>query len=67
MPPKHPTNMVIPKDPKPVWVACRATPGCEGKQAVVVFTRNTNSIADLSGTTTRYRCLKCNRPFHITR
>ena len=46
------------------WIACRATSGCEGKQAVIVFKRKLPGLT--SGQTIRYRCLTCGRPFHIT-
>lgn len=44
-----------------VWIACRATKGCEGKQAVVVFRKKTGA----GGHAARYRCLSCNGSFHI--
>ena len=61
------TNIVMSTDKKPLWIACRGTPGCEGKQAVAVFTRRSENISDYGGQTTRYRCLTCGKPFHITR
>lgn len=54
-----------PETPKPpkkmVWVACRATPGCEGKQATVVFSKKTPG----GGSVTRYKCGTCGGAFHI--
>jgi hypothetical protein len=59
---------------KKVWINCRATEGCPGKQAVIVFSRQ-NSPTDPSGSgafvpeaggrTIRYRCLTCGKAFHI--
>lgn len=52
-----------PKAGQIVWVACRATPDCEGKSAriEILFPQS-----ESGGRTTRYICLTCNRPFHIT-
>lgn len=48
--------------PKVVWIACRATPKCEGKQAVVV-----RKVArEGGGSSTRFQCKTCGRPFHVT-
>ena len=46
-----------------VWVACRATPNCEGKQSriEIMFPQ-----AENGGRATRYVCLTCGRAFHIT-
>ena len=46
-----------------VWIACRATSGCEGKIAriEILFPQSGNG-----GRSTRYKCLTCNRHFHIT-
>jgi hypothetical protein len=46
------------------WIACRASSNCEGQQAVIVFKRKAPGLN--SGTSIRYRCLTCGRPFHIT-
>jgi len=64
------------QEPKPgekrVWMKCRATKGCEGNAAVLVFQKDMNQMDpgggfDPQGTVVRYRCLTCGRPFHITR
>ena len=46
-----------------VWIACRATPNCEGKSAriEILFPQN-----EQGGRSTRYLCLVCKRAFHIT-
>ena len=46
-----------------VWISCRATPNCEGKNAKIELLF---PPAGLGGTTTRYVCQTCKRPFHIT-
>jgi hypothetical protein len=58
------TPPVAPGPPKPeriVWFKCRATPGCEGNQAAVVFTKGISG----QDSTTRYRCLTCKGSFHV--
>ena len=42
------------------WISCRATPGCEGKQAVIVFKRPAGGMT--TGTSIRYRCLLTETP-----
>lgn len=50
----------VPKQ-KTVWFSCRATPGCEGKTAVVVFTKGTPGQLSV----TRYRCTTCGKSWHV--
>ena len=57
---------------KKVWIACRATPGCAGNQAVVVFNRTTVPTGpggtfspEGAGRVIRYRCCTCGGAFHI--
>jgi hypothetical protein len=45
-----------------VWVACRATPSCTGRQSEIKMRFNLPA----GGIAIRYRCLTCNNPFHIT-
>lgn len=59
VPPKAPP--VSSKPPREVWFSCRATPGCEGKIALVVFTKGVSG----QGSTTRYRCKTCNGTWHV--
>jgi len=58
---------------KRVWVACRATGGCQGDYAIVVLDRNLSPSGgrgsfnpDVSGKVVRYRCLTCNQTFGVT-
>jgi hypothetical protein len=58
---------------KIVWIACRATEGCTGNQAEIVFARVNQSslpgggfVPVMGGKSIRYRCLTCNRPFHVS-
>lgn len=46
-----------------VWIACRASPGCEGKNAKIeiMFPQAANGAR-----VTRYICQTCLRPFHIS-
>jgi len=69
-----PTEPQVAGEPpkKPVWIACRATPGCQGHQAVILWQHRFDpagiqgvKIADGSGKAIRYRCLTCNHDFHI--
>ena len=53
---------VIEKVNKQVWMACRATPGCQGKEALIVF----RTKLATGGKTIRYRCLGCKGSFHVT-
>jgi len=50
-----------PPEKKTVWVSCRAKAGCEGKQAIIVFSNKTPG----GGHVTRYRCTKCGGAFHV--
>lgn len=52
---------------KVVWIACRATPGCEGNQAVIVFNKTLHDGMLPQGTAIRYRCTTCKKPFHVHR
>ena len=52
----------IEKINKKVWVACRAKPLCEGKEALMVFKSKLAS----GGKTIRYKCLTCGCSFHVT-
>jgi len=62
----------------PVWIRCRATEGCDGNQADIVFTQKqqpvkaktgvvggTFTLAEGAGKIIRYRCTTCNKVFHI--
>ena len=53
----------MPKVGQVVWVSCRATPGCEGKSSRIDILFPPNGFA---GRSTRYICLTCKQPFHIT-
>lgn len=61
-PPRLPEGRVM-GDGKPIWMSCRATPGCEGKYVTMIFSQNQG----LGGTVYRYRCLTCKGTFHISR
>ncbi len=53
-------------DPKKqIWISCRATEGCEGKYAVMSFSKKLADGMVPMGTVFRYKCLTCNMPFHI--
>ncbi len=57
---------IVMGDPeKQVWISCRASPGCEGKYAVLVFSKKLADGMVPQGTAFRYKCLTCNHPFHI--
>lgn len=62
---KDPAEVPEPKPkPKPlrtVWFSCRASRGCEGKMAAVVFTKGTPGQLSV----TRYRCLTCGGAWHV--
>lgn len=50
---------------KTVWMACRAGSGgkpCPGNQAEVLKLVKTPG----GGHSARYKCLTCNRPFHVS-
>ena len=69
----------MPEEKKaPVWIRCRATEGCVGNQADIVFAKTqqpvkaktgvvggTFTLAEGAGKILRYRCLTCNNVFHI--
>ena len=48
-----------------IWMACRGSPGCEGKYAEVTLTRR-NSFMDGGGTWNRYQCQTCKKAWSIT-
>lgn len=59
-PPKKP-----PQDPrigKTVWMACRASNGCEGRNCEVKRTFKLPT----GGQSIHYKCLSCNKGFTIT-
>jgi len=59
---------------KKVWIACRATPECEGTYAEIVFERSQGQdgralgsfLPVAGGKIVRYRCLTCGRSFHVS-
>lgn len=60
------------EEKKIVWIKCRAHENCTGNQAVVVFSRSNNPVSQdggfdpvSGGRAVRYRCLTCNKTFHI--
>ena len=59
-------NKPIQPPKKVVWMSCRATEGCEGKQAYITLMKR-NPITAGGGTSYRYRCTTCNGVWHITR
>ena len=60
------------QEEKVVWIKCRASEGCEGNQAVIVFSRAHSTVQGggfipaAGGRMTRYRCLTCGKSFHVT-
>lgn len=52
---------------KPVWMACRATEGCEGKYALLVWRKPIKDGMVPQGESLRYRCMTCGQAFHIRR
>jgi len=60
-PKKTPPKPQPKTEEKIVWIACRATRGCEGQQAVMVFRHKSGG----GGHNARYRCTTCNGSFHI--
>jgi hypothetical protein len=54
-------------DKKAVWMACRATKGCEGKYAILVWRKPVKDGMVPLGESFRYRCTTCQQPFHIRR
>jgi len=75
-PAAHKASDARPTDPKmsphfkegenPVWISCRATPDCEGKYAVEMFSGDI-SLEGGGGNWIRYKCLTCGGAFHIVR
>lgn len=58
---------------KLVWIACRATEGCDGTQATMMASRNHQTVdfgggftPAAGGKSTRYRCSSCKRDFVVT-
>lgn len=49
-----------------VWMSCRATEGCKGTKAKIVFMQRLPLQAG-GGTALRYKCLTCGGAFHIRR
>jgi hypothetical protein len=63
MPSNVPPPKPKPKNTKPkrkVWVACRATHGCEGQQCEVAWEKKSPG----GGRNIRYKCLTCGGAFH---
>ena len=61
-----------PQEKKIVWMACRATEGCKGNQAEIVFIQTSASnlpgggfVPEAGGRSIRYKCLTCGKPFHV--
>jgi len=57
---------------KQVWIKCRATEGCPGNYAVIVFNKDLNKTEpgggfNPQGNVVRYRCLTCGKSFHVVR
>lgn len=44
-----------------VWFSCRASRGCEGKMAAIVFSKGIPGHSSV----TRYRCLTCGKAWHV--
>jgi len=59
------------EEKKPVWIACRATPNCQGDQAIIAkqwknqVQGNQGLNFDVGSQTVRYKCLTCGRVFQI--
>lgn len=53
------------KDQKPIWMKCRASEACEGKQAIPTMLWSKALVAG-GGRTIRYKCCTCNGSFAIT-
>jgi len=58
---------------KIVWMSCRASEGCEGKQAEIVWSKAAQPVnpgggfnPQAGGRSIRYRCLTCGQPFHVS-
>lgn len=54
--------MSAPKVGDIVWVSCRGSDNCEHTQAKIIFIKP----HPMGTRTTRYQCMKCKRPFHIS-
>ena len=56
---------------KTVWIACRATPGCDGNVAVLEQEFDHQVMigkeSAYGGKAIRYVCQKCGRAFHVNR
>ena len=54
---------------KPVWIACRASPGCTGNWAVVMYQidqpPNRQLSANVGTRRIMYQCLTCKRAWSI--
>lgn len=61
-------NQINPGDQeKTYYMACRATPGCEGREVKLIFEHKKEfALGGYAGATRRYLCTTCNRPFHVT-
>ncbi len=55
-------NKKGPKEGDLVMVSCRASADCEGQQAKIIFIKPYY----MGNRVTRYQCMTCKRPFHIT-
>lgn len=63
------------KEEKKIWISCRATEGCPGNYAVIVFKKSNNPSSDakgsfqpeigMGGSLVRYRCCTCGKSFHV--
>jgi hypothetical protein len=51
-----------PQTDKQFWIACRASMSCTGRQAQLKM----KFRLPTGGISIRYKCLSCNKPFHIT-
>ena len=67
-------NPQAPAEPpkKIVWIKCRASEGCEGNQAEIVFVHNASPVSgdgsfipEAGGRSVRYKCTTCGNPFHV--
>lgn len=58
---KQPPKPAPVQEKKTVWMSCRATHGCEGKQATLVWKNRSEG----GGWNARYRCQTCGGSFHI--
>ena len=77
--PKFKPNKYVTEPPKDteegevVWMSCRAKGvECDGQQAMKVyvkkqpFTNRRGTVNPGGGTSVRYKCTTCERPWHIT-